>query len=253
MKNIDGIEVFLLRCFATLMTERSVSRAADALETSQPALSKALARLRKLFNDPLLIRARGHMVPTDRALELEAPVRRILDDLAGVMEAPRGFDPHNAEATFRFTSTETAERLIFPRLLARLQDSPPAARLPTLMNLAAVCGEQNKLEEAEHLFRQALALAPNHPRVSTSFASFLADHQLKLDEALTLATRAVRSAPDDPTFLDALGWVRAQRGEFDAAERTLQRALNLALQKPPADEIREHLEQVQTKKRSGLK
>ena len=41
-------------------------------ETSQPALSKALARLRKLFNDPLLIRARGLMVPTDRALELDA-------------------------------------------------------------------------------------------------------------------------------------------------------------------------------------
>ncbi len=129
MKNIDSIEVFLLRCFAALMTERSVSRAADALETSQPALSKALARLRILFADPLLIRARGHMVPTDRALELEEPVQRILADLAGVMEAPRGFDPHNAEATFRFTSTETAERLIFPRLLARLQDVAPRVRI----------------------------------------------------------------------------------------------------------------------------
>ena len=129
MKNIDSIEVFLLRCFAALMTERSVSRAADALEASQPALSKALARLRILFADPLLIRARGHMVPTDRALELEEPVQRILADLAGVMEAPRGFDPHNAEATFRFTSTETAERLIFPRLLARLQDVAPRVRI----------------------------------------------------------------------------------------------------------------------------
>jgi len=129
MKNIDGIEVFLLRCFATLMTERSVSRAADVLATSQPAVSKALARLRSLFADPLLIRARGRMVPTDRAIELEDPVRRILADLATVIEAPRGFDPRSAEVVFRLTAAETVEHLIFPRLIERLEKTAPGIRI----------------------------------------------------------------------------------------------------------------------------
>ena len=129
MKNIDGIEVFLLRAYAALMTERSVSRAADVLATSQPAVSKALARLRRLFNDPLLIRAHGRMVPTNRALELETPVRRILADLARVVEAPHGFDPQTTDVTFRLTAAETAEHLIFPRLIERLQETAPGIRI----------------------------------------------------------------------------------------------------------------------------
>lgn len=129
MENIDGVEVFLLRCFAALMAERSVSRAADALDTSQPAVSKALARLRTLFADPLLIRAHARMVPTNRALELEEPVRRILADLAAVIEAPRAFDPKTAEVTFRLTASETVEHLVFPGLIERLQKTAPGIRI----------------------------------------------------------------------------------------------------------------------------
>ena len=124
---------------------------------------------------------------------------------------------------------------------ALLERSMGNARLPALVNLATVCGEQGKLEEAERLFREALQLAPNHPRVANSFASFLADHQLKLDEALVLATRAVEARPEDPQFLDTLGWVHAQRGDLDTAERTLQRALERAGQELPAEDIRRHL------------
>ena len=115
MKNIDGVEVFLLRSFAALMAERSVSRSAEALNTSQPAVSKALARLRELFDDPLLIRAHGRMVPTNRALELDDPVRRILADLASVIESPHSFDPLTARVTFR--------------LIAHLQHAAPGVRV----------------------------------------------------------------------------------------------------------------------------
>jgi Flp pilus assembly protein TadD len=125
------------------------------------------------------------------------------------------------------------------------------ARLPALVNLAMVCGEQGKLDEAEGLLRQALELAPNHPRVANALAGFLADHQIKLDEALTLATRAAETAPNEPNFLDTLGWVQAQRGDLDTAERTLQRALDLAGEEPPADEIRKHLDQVRERKISS--
>lgn len=129
MKNIDEIEVFLLRCFAALMAERSVSRAADALGTRQPVVSKALARLRQLFGDPLLARAHGRMVPTTRALELEEPVRRILAALAAVIDAPQGFDPRSAAVTFRLTAAETVEHLILPQVVALLQTEAPGVRI----------------------------------------------------------------------------------------------------------------------------
>ncbi|MBM3883099.1 MAG: tetratricopeptide repeat protein [Verrucomicrobia bacterium] len=140
-----------------------------------------------------------------------------------------------------------AERM-FRALIEREQTAPPPARLPALVNLAMVCGEQGKLDEAERLYRQALGLAPGHPRVANGLAAFLADHERKLDEALTLAEGAVRAQPDNPSFLDTLGWVQAQRGDLDAAERTLQRALDRAGQEPPADEIRKHLERVRERK-----
>lgn len=64
---------------------------------------------------------------------------------------------------------------------------------------------------------------------------------------------AAQTAPNDPNFLDTLGWVQAQRGDLDAAERTLERALERAGQEPPADEILKHLAQVREKRPSERK
>jgi Tfp pilus assembly protein PilF len=138
-------------------------------------------------------------------------------------------------------------------MLARASDSPLSVRLPALVNLASVCGEQGKLDEAEKFFRQALKLSPNHPRVSKSFAFFLADHNLKLDEALALSRLAVQAEPNNADYLDTLGWVQFQRGELADSEATLKKALALAGQEPPAPEIREHLKKVQEKKGTAPK
>ena len=61
-----------------LMAERSVSRAAARLDQSQPAVSAALKRLRDILGDPLLVKDKQRMVPTERALQLEASVRSVL-------------------------------------------------------------------------------------------------------------------------------------------------------------------------------
>ncbi|MCC6233543.1 MAG: tetratricopeptide repeat protein [Verrucomicrobiales bacterium] len=136
---------------------------------------------------------------------------------------------------------------------ALLERSSGNARLPALVNLATVCGQQNKTAEAERFFRQALDLAPGHPRVKASFASFLADHRLKLDEALSFAQDAVQAGPENPEFLDALGWVQAQRGDLATAEHTLLRALELAGEASPAEDILRHLGIVRGRKEASTR
>lgn len=129
-----------------------------------------------------------------------------------------------------------------------LERAPASAKLPILVTLADACSDQGKLEEAEKIYRQALALAPDAPYAWNSLAWFLADHRLKLDEALELSTRAVKATPDDPNNLDTLGWVHFQRAELAEAEATLKRALQLAGENSPASEIGEHLKKVREKK-----
>ncbi|MCZ7635939.1 MAG: tetratricopeptide repeat protein [Verrucomicrobia bacterium] len=184
-----------------------------------------------------VVRERGRLEEAEllyrKALELNPDNPAPYGNLGIVYAERRQFA--EAEQTFR----------------ALLERSTGNARLPALVNLAMVCGEQGKLDEAERLYRQALELAFGHPRVANGLAAFLAEHERKLDEALALAEGAVRAQPDNPSFLDTLGWVQAQHGDLDAAERTLQRALRQAGQEPPADEIRKHLQDVQEKKTSG--
>jgi Flp pilus assembly protein TadD len=183
-----------------------------------------------------VLRLRGRLDDAERfyrkALELDPDYIGPYGNL-GILHAMRGqFD--EAERMFR----------------ALLERTSGGARLPVLVNLASVCADLGKVDEAEALYRQALELSPNHPRVASSLAHFLADHSLKLDEALTLAARAVQAVPHDTEFLDTLGWVQAQRGELDEAERTLLKALDLAGEEPPAPEIREHLQLVRARKRT---
>jgi len=66
--NIESFDLNLLISFDALMRERNVSRAAEHLSVSQPAMSNSLKRLRGLLNDPLLVRTTRGMEPTERAL-----------------------------------------------------------------------------------------------------------------------------------------------------------------------------------------
>ena len=76
----DPFDTYLLRVLCTLLSERSVSRTAIKLNQSQPAISVALKRLRTIFHDPLLVREKGGMVPTERALEIYAAARVALEE-----------------------------------------------------------------------------------------------------------------------------------------------------------------------------
>jgi DNA-binding transcriptional LysR family regulator len=124
MNNL-AYDLKLLMCFDALMAERSVSRAAERLNLSQPAMSHALARLRRLFDDPLLLKGRGVMTPTSRALQLETQVHELLAALRRLAEQPAAFEPGTARVRFSVMAPEYAEYLLAAPLALQLQRDAP--------------------------------------------------------------------------------------------------------------------------------
>ena len=76
MKSLQTLDLNLLKAFSVLMEERNVSKAAEHLAITQPAMSGVLARLRDSFDDPLFVRVQRGVVPTNQALELAPQVKR---------------------------------------------------------------------------------------------------------------------------------------------------------------------------------
>jgi DNA-binding transcriptional LysR family regulator len=131
----DKIELHLIRVLQTLITERSVSRAAMKLHSTQPAVSAQLKRLRSLTGDPLLVRAGNVMVPTEAAQQLLEPAARVLQDverLFGQHARQRGFEPLASQLTFRIAASDYLDPLFLPELVAQLKRSAPQVRLELL-------------------------------------------------------------------------------------------------------------------------
>ena len=92
----DKIDLHLIRVLHTVLTERSVSRAALKLGMYQPAVSAALKRLRDLSGDPLLVRSGAGMVPTDAGLRMIDPSASILRAAEMLFSDARGFEPQTS-------------------------------------------------------------------------------------------------------------------------------------------------------------
>ncbi len=130
--NINRIDLNLLVYLDVLLREGSVTRAADQLGLSQPAMSNGLRRLRELFNDPLLVRTSDGMTPTDRARELQPLVRDALLSIERAIEPKSGFDAANEQRVFRLMVSDYTECTLIPALLDRLQAEAPGIVLDVL-------------------------------------------------------------------------------------------------------------------------
>ena len=133
--DFDKIELHLIRVLQTLITERSVSRAAMRLHSTQPAVSAQLKRLRALTGDPLLVRAGNGMTPTETALQLLDPASRLLQDadrLFNPRQRQRAFEPLSSGLTFRIAASDYLDPLFLPELVARLKHEAPQVRLELL-------------------------------------------------------------------------------------------------------------------------
>lgn len=127
--NLRKIDLNLLVFFDALMKARHVSQAARYLGVGQPAVSAALGRLRKLMDDPLLVRRGNEMEPTQRALELEVEVAEILRDVAKIFEPPGLFMPATSERTFRLRMSDLLTFLLLQDFVGSLEREAPGLRL----------------------------------------------------------------------------------------------------------------------------
>ena len=123
--DLAAIDLNLVVALDALLADRHVTRAATRLGLTQSAASHALARLRDLLGDPLLVRGpRGAMVPTPLAERIRPQLRRVLDDLATTLRGEQ-FDPATAHHTFHIGASDYVELVVLPELSARIRRLAP--------------------------------------------------------------------------------------------------------------------------------
>lgn len=128
MADIRTLDLNLLKAFDALMDERSVTRAAARLALTQPAVSAMLSRLREAFDDPLFVRSSRGVVPTARAEALAPTVRRVLLEVAAMLQ-PLSFDPPTAALTMTVAATDYALRAVVLPWLGVLRTLAPKVRV----------------------------------------------------------------------------------------------------------------------------
>jgi DNA-binding transcriptional LysR family regulator len=127
--NIARVDLNLLVYLDVLLRECNVTRAAEELGISQPAMSNSLRRLRDLFGDPILVRTSDGMTPTDRALELQPMVRKVLSAAEQAILPKTEFEPMESNRIFRIMASDYTESTLLPVLLRQLRKQAPNIRL----------------------------------------------------------------------------------------------------------------------------
>ncbi|MEM8972437.1 MAG: LysR family transcriptional regulator [Pseudomonadota bacterium] len=130
--DLKQAEIGLLIALDVLLETESVTQAARRLGISQPAMSAQLTRLRKMFNDPLLVASGRRLMPTARAAQLREPLRHLLSDLDAIVREHTHFNPVLSDRTFHLIGTDYVHAVLGAPLIAELAKDAPKARLAML-------------------------------------------------------------------------------------------------------------------------
>ena len=130
--NLKDVDLNLLVVFNEMHKHRRVSVAAESLGISQPGVSNALSRLRKLLGDELFLRTSRGMVPTPYAESLAQPIADALSALQGTLNARVAFDPARSERAFVIGVNDVGETYFLPRLMRALDEVAPGVTIRTV-------------------------------------------------------------------------------------------------------------------------
>lgn len=133
---LRDIDLNLLLVFDRMLAEKRVSAVAESLGLSQPAISNALARLRRAFGDELFLRTARGMEPTPFALQLAEPVAYAMGTLHGALNQQTVFDPATSTRSFTLAMTDIGEIYFAPVLMEVLSLAAPGVTISTVRNTA---------------------------------------------------------------------------------------------------------------------
>lgn len=243
--NIAKVDLNLLVYLDVLLREGSVTKAANQLSITQPAMSNGLKRLRDLFKDPLLVRTSDGMTPTKRALELQPTIRDVLSRLESSIQPETDFDPLTSERTFRIMTSDYAESTLLLELVGRLADLAPNITLDliTPSDVTFHDVEQGKVDMAINRFEElplsfhqkviwydtfSCVMSSDHPLV----AKCDLDSYLSAQHIWVSKTGFGVGVGIDPTEVQKLGWVDAELTKIgkQRAIRVFTRHYHAALQ-----------------------
>lgn len=131
MSSLNALDMNLLKALNALLEEGNVTRAAERLALTQPAVSGMLARLRHYFDDPLFVRVGFNMQPTPRAEALKSPLKRILTELESLVQ-PTELNLAELAITLKIGATDNAIRAIGLPFITRLQQLAPKVKVAFL-------------------------------------------------------------------------------------------------------------------------
>lgn len=179
----------LLRAFDAIYTERNVSRAAGKLFLSQSALSAQLTRLRELFNDPLFIRQRHGVMPTEKAVHLHSAIVPLIEELDEVVQGEQEFTPAVSSMQFTIAGNDYFEYLVLPLLIARLAKLAPHITI-AMQPLTQDVRETGAMSGKTQLVFGRLAYPPDNlvmkDVMTEHFSCLVSENHSWLENTLTL-------------------------------------------------------------------
>lgn len=122
---LPSVDLNLFLVFDVIYTERNLTRAARVLFVTQPAVSNALKRLRRIFNDPLFVRTKHGVTPTPVADNISGSVKDALHLLNLSLTEGERFVPETSDKTFKFSVHDYDEAILIPRLMEHLAELAP--------------------------------------------------------------------------------------------------------------------------------
>lgn len=263
--NIAGIDLNLLPALEALLRRRNVTRAAADVGLSQPAMSRALARLRELQADALLVRTKAGYALTPRAAALEPLLAAAMRNLRDVFQ-PKAFDPGTEHRILRLAAADAQTVMLVPGIVARLAREAPGidlrveaygpdlhARLESgaldlAFALASTPLPSGASSEMVGHDRLALVMRRGHPAATKRWTladygshahvgvALFGDGQSEIDARLAAAGVSRRIALVTPHFTAALATVAATdlvTTVSAALARRFAKTLGLVLHDPP--------------------
>lgn len=218
--NLKNIDLNLLIYLDALLRKRNVTQAAEAMGISQPAMSNGLQRLRLLFSDPLLIRTKDGMSPTERAERLQPLIRDIVASVERAVEPDKGFDPATADRVFRLSISDYTECTLMSPLLQRMDRIAPGIALDILTpsdvsyedvesgNVDLVINRFDDLPKSFHektIWRDGFAcmISQHNPILQ----NFNLENYLKASHVWVSKTGMGIGVGVEPSAVQQLGWV----------------------------------------------